>query len=103
VLMHLQKVACKNKLNATEGNLRALANVANVKVKPVQELGLQRVSKQHAQPASNVTWKTCLYHRNLVEYKNLQVDKLKRMSHVKSEQRTRILFQKLLRDQMRSK
>ena len=35
ILKHLQKIACKNKLNATEGNLRALADVANIKVKPV--------------------------------------------------------------------
>jgi len=44
--LNLQKVARKYKLNATEGNVGALADVANVEIEPVEKLGLPRMKIQ---------------------------------------------------------
>ena len=43
--MYLHKVASEDKLDATEGNVGAFADVAHEEVEPIEELGLQRVKK----------------------------------------------------------
>ena len=51
----LHKVAGEDKLDATEGNVGAFADVAHEEVEPIEELGLQRVKKKCV-AAMRLTW-----------------------------------------------